>query len=235
MNRGSRLRAGVDEAGRGPVLGPLVVAAVWLDAAAARSLRRAGVRDSKEFGAGDAARAERARLAVLITASASYVAYEAVAPREVDRHVLVGGLDRLERAVVLRLLAQGPPHAAVIADGRRLFAPLRAKVPELRALDRADGRYVAVAAASIIAKARRDALFLADADAHGDLAPMARRGMGYVNPATRAFLLAYVARHGRLPPETRLSWRWRALHELLGRDPRADIPAASRAQQRLLP
>ena len=47
---------GIDEAGRGPVLGPMVVAGVVLRPPRAGALTRRGVSDSKDFGAGDGAR-----------------------------------------------------------------------------------------------------------------------------------------------------------------------------------
>src|SRR3990172_10891831 len=51
---------GIDEAGRGPVLGPMVVAGVVLKPQAASALTRRGVVDSKSFGAGEEARQQRA-------------------------------------------------------------------------------------------------------------------------------------------------------------------------------
>jgi hypothetical protein len=67
------LTLGVDEAGRGPILGPMVVAVVALDAGAARALTRAGVCDSKAVAGKDAI-ARRAALAALVRARAPYVA-----------------------------------------------------------------------------------------------------------------------------------------------------------------
>ena len=54
---------GIDEAGRGPVLGPMVVAGVVLKPQAASALTRRGVTDSKDFGAGVKARERRSELA----------------------------------------------------------------------------------------------------------------------------------------------------------------------------
>lgn len=193
-----------------------MVAAVWLDPKNARALRRAGVRDSKAFGQGESARRKRAQLAELVERRAECVAWESVSAQEVDRWVSEGQLNALERELALHLFSKGPAAARVIADGQ-LFAPLCAQIPGLRALARADARFTAVSAASIVAKHHRDRLFLAAAAAHGDLAPMCLRGMGYANANTHVFLDAYVQRHGRLPPETRLSWRWPVLDEVLAK------------------
>lgn len=200
----------------------MVVAAVWLDAPTARALRKAGIRDSKAFGAGERARAIRSELAQLVEQRAAFVAWEAVTPREIDRRVVRRELDVLEREVAQRLIEKGPSARRIFADGR-LFAPLSQRIRQLRAQSRADQHITAVAAASIVAKHRRDCLYLQTASSYGELAPLATKGMGYANAATRAFLRSFVEIHGCLPPEARLSWRWSALREMLGEDPRTHM------------
>ena len=61
----NRLTLGIDEAGRGPAIGPMVVAAVALDSRLAAALTRKGLRDSKAYGAGPDAHAIRSELAAL--------------------------------------------------------------------------------------------------------------------------------------------------------------------------
>ena len=70
----NRLTLGIDEAGRGPSIGPMVMAAVALDSRAAAVLTRKGLRDSKAYGAGDDAHAIRCDLAAEIRARAKFVA-----------------------------------------------------------------------------------------------------------------------------------------------------------------
>ena len=48
----NRLTLGIDEAGRGPTIGPMVMAAVAIDSKTAAALTRKGLRDSKAYGAG---------------------------------------------------------------------------------------------------------------------------------------------------------------------------------------
>lgn len=199
------LTLGIDEAGRGPILGPMVLAAVALDAGAARALTRAGVADSKTFASRPDAHAIRAQLAVLIRARASFVAIAVCEPDEIDRRVDRGELNVLERERAAVLIGAAPPCKRIIADGERLFAPMRADFPELRAYDRGESRHVAVAAASIVAKDERDRRFAVVRDRYrADFGEIA--GGGYLNPPTRAFLAAYRARFGCLPPEARRSW-----------------------------
>ncbi len=199
------LTLGIDEAGRGPILGPMVLAAVALDAGAARALTRAGLCDSKRFGAGAEARHRRAALASMIRARATFVGLEVVAAAEIDVRVDRGELNVLERERAARLIEQAPPCKRIVADGARLFGPLRAQFPGLRAYDRGESRHAAVAAASVIAKDERDRRFALLCacwrDEFGEIG-----GGGYLNDATRAFLRAYLARKGELPPETRRSW-----------------------------
>src|SRR5580704_17787994 len=62
----NRITLGIDEAGRGPAIGPMVMAAVAIDSRTAALLSRKGLRDSKTYGAGDDAHAIRSELAAEI-------------------------------------------------------------------------------------------------------------------------------------------------------------------------
>jgi len=203
----SQLVLGIDEAGRGPALGPLVLAAVALEPAQSRRLSRAGVVDSKAYGAGDKARRKRLALARLVHEVATFVGYEICDVAEVDAWVVRGGLNDLERERASRLIERAPPAKRIVADGKRLFAALGAAHPQLEARDKGESVHVSVAAASLCAKVRRDALVDCIAaryeSSYGEL-----RGGGYVNAGTRAFTQAYVADWGALPPEARHSWPW---------------------------
>ena len=203
----SHLVLGIDEAGRGPALGPMVLAAVALAPSSARRLSRAGVADSKQFGAGEQAHARRTELALEVRAHAAHVAFEVCDVHTIDRYVTRGALNLLERERAAILIAGAPPSKRIVADGKRLFAQLRGRYPHLEARDHGESHHVAVAAASIVAKVERDRLFLEMAARYvADFGPI--RGLGYSNAGTRAFALAYQARHGCLPPEARLTWPW---------------------------
>lgn len=221
--RGSTIVLGLDEAGRGPILGPLVMACVGLTAGQARALARAGVADSKRFGAGPDAQARRRALVPRILATASHAEVVVVEVAEVDRRTLRGELNRLEQEQGAALLERAPSARRIVADGARLFAPLRARFPNLEALDHAEERHTAVAAASILAKVRRDEIFEAiTARYEPEFGPLG--GGGYVNPPTREFLRRYIARHGEPPPEARRSWPWDFAADLLaGVDPATAI------------
>ncbi|MBK8480895.1 MAG: hypothetical protein IPL40_06935 [Proteobacteria bacterium] len=229
---------GIDEAGRGPVVGPLVVCALRVDEAGARALAALAPRDSKAYGAGPRARAARSALARRLREIAQ-VELEVAAAEEVDRWASAGGLNRLEQALATRLLRRlARPTTTIVADGARLFGPLQRQWPLLRALDRADQSHPVVAAASIVAKVERDerlgALLAAlpgalPGESAGDEAGGDDRhpaGGGYPNAATARWLRAHVARHQALPPGLRRSWSWPVLVELLEQLQPAATPAA---------
>jgi ribonuclease HII len=198
---------GIDEAGRGPFLGEMVLAAVALEPAASRRLRRIGVADSKSFGSGPDAHEARCRLAEHIRAHAAYASLEVCDVATIDAYVTRGALNVLERERAAALIGAAPPCKRIVADGKRLFGALRETFPHLHAVDRAESAHVAVAAASILAKVHRDELFLRIAARYEpEFGPI--RGGGYVNAATRKFARAHVARYGRLPAEARTTWPW---------------------------
>jgi ribonuclease HII len=216
---------GIDEAGRGPILGPLVMAAVALTPRRAAALTRAGVCDSKAFGAGPDAHGLRSALVGRILDAADGFALQVVDVAEVDRACRHGDLNRLEQRRADEMLQRLPAADRIVADGKRLFSPLRVRWPQLRAADFAEQVHVSVAAASILAKVRRDELWLRIETRYrpefGQLV-----GMGYVNAGTKRFLRCYIERYRGLPPEARRSWPWEFAHDLLPRgfDPLADVP-----------
>lgn len=195
---------GIDEAGRGPILGPLVIAGTYLDDGVQEELACAGVRDSKKF-AGTSAKKRRAELAILVREKARAVAVRVVSPAEIDAK----NLGDIERDAARSILDEIRPAGTVIADGKSIFGRLAREFPGLVAEDKADDRHLAVAAASIVAKDERDRL-LGEilARYEPDFGPIA--GGGYPNPGTMAFLSAYRDRHGELPPEARRKWNMKA-------------------------
>jgi ribonuclease HII len=220
-----QLVLGIDEAGRGPGIGPMVLAAVALDDVSEALLAQAGVRDSKIFGSGTAGRQARARLAALIREHAPFTSIEICDVCDVDAYVARSALNQLERERASLLIRRAPSCSRIIADGRTLFSPLAAEFAHIEAVDRAEAAHTAVAAASICAKALRDDLFEAIALRYRPEFG-ALRGGGYVNPATLAFVAEYVRRHGRLPPEARKSWPWRGVPGLADdNSPTTALPA----------
>lgn len=135
-----RLVAGVDEAGRGPLAGPVVAAAVILDRR--RPIR--GLADSKALAPG-----RREELALAIRSRAIAWSVAAASVEEVDAlNILRASLLAMRRAVEALAVAPGK----VLVDGRH---PPHLTVP-VRAVVRGDATVAAIAAASILAKVARD-------------------------------------------------------------------------------
>ena len=198
---------GVDEAGRGPILGPMAIAVVALDRGASAALRRAGVVDSKSFGAGADACAQRSELAEKIKKRTSLFKVQLVEVDEIDHYTWRGQLNALERRIACELLRElgVRTEEKIVCDGALLFSPLRALFPSLKAVDHGESAHVAVAAASILAKVERDAAFSTIAKRYESEFGTVTGG-GYCTAATRRFRDAYRETMGGLPPEARKSW-----------------------------
>ena len=222
---------GIDEAGRGPAIGPMVVAVVCVNTTGARILTRCGISDSKSFGAGSHARSQRHTLAQLVHTKALHVGATVLEPRVIDERVCMNQLNHLERETAQSLIEDAPCADQIIADGERLFGPLTRQFKNLVARNSAESFHVAVAAASIIAKDLRDRLY-AEICQHYEPEFGPITGGGYVNAGTRQFLRAYAGRHGGLPPEARRSWPYHYLCDILGDDfnPKAQLIDAMRHQ-----
>ena len=165
------LIAGVDEAGRGPLAGPVVVAAVILDPA--RPI--AGLADSKVLSA-----TRRAMLYDLIRKHARACSIVSVEAGEIDRlNILQATLAGMARA--LRRLDPAPQLALI--DGNRLPHDLPCAA---RAIVRGDALEPAISAASILAKVTRDRRML-ELDAEFPGYGFARH-KGYPAPAHLAAL-----------------------------------------------
>jgi ribonuclease HII len=137
------LLAGVDEAGRGPLAGPVVVAAVILDP----GKPIVGLADSKVLCEND-----RETLALEIRARAFAFAVVAVDVDEIDRYnIFRATMLGMQRA--LAALAHAPAYALV--DGNQLPKPMPCPA---RAVVDGDAREPSISAASIIAKTVRDGM-----------------------------------------------------------------------------
>ena len=176
--RGLRFVAGVDEAGRGPLAGPVVAAAVILP----QGFRHASLNDSKQLTA-----ATRELLFVEITAHTEIrFAFSVVDVAEIDRINILRATHEAMRRAVAQLDPQ-PQH--VLIDG----LPVRPFSIAQTALVAGDTLSFSIAAASVIAKVTRDRIMVEhDAKFPGyDFA----RHKGYGTPQH----LAALKKHGPCP------------------------------------
>ena len=144
---GARFVAGTDEAGRGSLAGPLVVAGVLLDYECLRDHRvrpLALLNDSKQLTA-----AGREVLFRAVVSCAQQISLRAVSPREIDAN----GLHRSNLAAMRAILWElTPPAEVCLVDGFRLGPT----APEHKAVVDGDEKSAAIAAASVVAKVVRD-------------------------------------------------------------------------------
>jgi len=195
------MRFGVDEAGKGPVLGSMFAAAVRADPAHLPD----GIDDSKALS-------ERRREELAATVRADdriEIGVAEIPPSRIDDpETDMNTLTVAAHAEALAGVVRGGDRGTVDAGdtdaerfGRRVADRLDAGV-DLTAEHGADETDPLVGAASVVAKVERDAHVAAIGERLG-----AAVGSGYPSdPTTRAFLAAYVADHGRLPDCARESW-----------------------------
>ncbi|HKC21895.1 MAG TPA: ribonuclease HII [Gaiellaceae bacterium] len=146
---GARLVAGTDEAGRGCLAGPLVVAGVLLDYGSLRDHKvrpLALLNDSKQVTPD-----RRETLFRAVVASAEQIVVRVIPHGQIDRN----GLHKSNLAAMREILhSLSPPAEACLVDGFRLGPT----APEHRAVVDGDEKSAAIAAASIVAKVTRDRL-----------------------------------------------------------------------------
>lgn len=150
--RDGRRIAGLDEAGRGPLAGPVAAAAVRLDPAALAKGRYRGIADSKSLSA----KAREDFHARLFEAAEVAVGWASV--EEIDRlNILAASLLAMRRALTALAALAGPMDAALV-DGKQL--PPALPCPG-EAITGGDRKVLSIAAASIVAKVERDRVMLA--------------------------------------------------------------------------
>ncbi len=192
---------GVDEAGRGPVIGPLVVAGVCADEDFLRSI---GIRDSKKLSP-----KRREYLANIIKERADKVEILILEPEDIDamrENMTLNEIEVVLFAKVIEKLGCDKVYVdAADVDEERFAQEIKSRLSrdvEIVSKHKADDIYPIVSAASIIAKVERDSLIAEIAEEIGDF------GSGYpADPRTVEFLEKYYSEHGELPPHTRHSWK----------------------------
>ena len=143
------LRAGVDEAGRGPLAGPVVASAVILDPR--RRIR--GIRDSKLIEP-----QERTELAIKIRASAIAWSVAWADVEEIDNLNILQATYLAMRRALLGLRVR-PAHVQVDGDRCPSFIGLSLEC-SFEAIVDGDARRICIGAASILAKTTRDAMMV---------------------------------------------------------------------------
>jgi len=194
---------GVDEAGKGPVVGPLVVAAVAVNNA--KDIANLGIKDSKQL-----TQRKRKELANLIKEKFNF-AVEIIEPKIVDEYRRRNKLNELNREAFERLISKLDPNVAYVdaadVNEKRFGSQIKASLTNKKDTDvismhKADVKIEVVAAASIIAKETRENEIEKLKEKIGDF------GSGYPSDErTIEFLKSFYADNGKWPTGTRESWK----------------------------
>ncbi len=187
---------GMDEAGRGAVLGPLVVGGYCIGDHLVAALRAAGATDSKVLSA-------KRREALIVPLSALGEALLVhITPEEIDGENINTLEEQAFADLILRFRPDGviidaPCHPKAIPQfTERLLARLD-YVPELVIEPKADLNHAPCGAASIFAKVSRDAA----------IAELGEVGSGYPSdPVTRSWIQGHLRRDAPLPSCVRKRW-----------------------------
>jgi ribonuclease HII len=176
---------GIDEAGRGPVLGPMVVAGLVLDTQSELVLKDLGIKDSKLLSA-----KQREKFFDHIIEETSWHKVLVVWPETIDKFVLRNALNHLECDLMSSIIDSYGLNTEVYIDSpqkpsvfkKMLESRLKTQV-ELNCSFKADAIYPVVSAAGILAKVTRDAIITELHKEYGDF------GSGYPgDPKTKNFL-----------------------------------------------
>jgi ribonuclease HII len=196
--------SGIDEAGKGPVLGPMCVAGIIMDDAANGALLKLGVKDSKQL-----APKKREVLAGEIKEIARKYFILEVSALEIDELRKIMTMNEIMVVCYAKVLEElRPDHAFVDAAdviaqrfGENIKKKYRREIT-ITSEHEADVRYPIVSAASILAKVQRDMLVKELGEKIG-----ADIGSGYPSDLkTIHFLENWVNEHGSLPDFARSSW-----------------------------
>lgn len=197
--------AGVDEAGRGPVIGPMVVCGTAVSSEDIHEIESMGLKDSKKLTP-----KKREEFAVRIKQVCRYELV-VVYPEQIDARVVnEETMNQLEVDCFSRVIRSLRPDIVYIdacdVNAGRFGINIRKCLDfevEVISSHKADSTYPIVMAASIIAKVHRDEMVRSISEAIGEDV-----GSGYPNdPVTIDFLKRYYKKNKKMPDFVRKSWK----------------------------
>jgi len=201
------LVCGVDDAGRGSVLGPLVIAGIVIKRTKINQLKKQGIRDSKKLT--PLAR-ERLYKKIINIVDDYYVTR--ISPKIIDKSVFNHSLNHLEARYMAKVISKLSPSIAFVDScdvNPRRFGKEISKLTshsKIKSYHHADSKFVVVSAASILAKVSRDRAITR-------LRKKYTVGSGYPSdPKTKAFIKKSIKRN---IPLTFIRKSWKPVQILL--------------------
>ncbi len=193
---------GIDDAGRGPMLGPLVIAGISLDKKNIKKLNTLGVKDSKKLS--PKLREEFYKKIITIVDD-YYIAK--ISPRFIDASVKKHCLNGLEAKYMAKVVAKLDPDISYVDScdvNPSRFGKEVSRLSDnhkIKSYHRADSRFVVVSAASILAKVTRDRAITKLRKDHN-------LGSGYPSDSvTVKFITKYYKKNHEMPKFVRKSWK----------------------------
>lgn len=196
------LVCGVDDAGRGSVLGPLVIAGISIEQKNIKQLVKIGVKDSKQLSP---QLREKLYEQILSLVEGYHVAK--IPPKTIDKSVSKNLLNQLEANYMAKVIKKLQANSSYVdscdVNPKRfgLYISNLAKTGKIISSHHADRKYPVVSAASIIAKVNRDREIEKLRKNHA-------LGSGYPSdPKTMRFIKEWVSQNGDVPVFVRKSWK----------------------------
>ena len=195
---------GIDEAGRGPVVGPLMICGYLADESKVERLKKLGVKDSKML----TPKKRKSMVSELKKIADDYVVVK-VSPREIDKLRNVSNLNKIEISRMQHIINLLNPDKIIIDSpevnvkkfAEKIRGGLKNKKIDIVAENFDDKKYIHVGAASIIAKVHRDAEIEKLHKKYGFF------GSGYTHDErTIAFLKDWINKNKEFPDFVRKSW-----------------------------
>ena len=205
MSQKKQYIIGIDEAGRGPVIGPMVICAFAIEKEKEVEIKKLGVKDSKLLS-----RKRREELYSKLMKLAADTKIKQVSPAEIDELRKSYSLNVIEQKIMLKLakkITVKPDEIYIDAADvkeKRFGSVFETEFPQTKVISKhkADKIYPVVSAASIIAKVQRDKEIQKISKETGiDF------GSGYTaDPKTIKFLRDLFRKQNKFPPYVRESW-----------------------------
>ena len=193
---------GIDDAGRGSMIGPMVIAGISIEKKDIKKLRKLGVRDSKKLS-----RKKRELLYKEIIKIVDDYHVIRIPPKTIDRYVFKHNLNHLEARKMAETITHLKPHLSYVDScdvnasrfGREI-SDLCGK-SKVKSYHYADSRFIVVSAASIIAKVSRDRSIIR-------LNKNSNLGSGYPSDKKSVnYVKKLVSSKKQLPSSIRKSWK----------------------------
>ena len=193
---------GVDDAGRGSMIGPLVIAGIRIEKKNISKLRKLGVRDSKKLSS----KKRDLLYKEIIKIVDSYHVIR-IPPRTIDKYVFEHNLNHLEAKKMAEVISNLNPDISYVDSCDVNAARFGREISDLsnkskvKSYHYADSRFVVVSAASIIAKVSRDRSIMR-------LNKTSNLGSGYPSDKKSVnYVKKIVSSKKPLPTSVRKSWK----------------------------